>query len=332
MRVQDMVGHMFNRNRPKGKSRLNGRLTTCVLASCALIVVTSLAGCASGAKSGTATPSSTPSKSALCATGSLQLIGSTAFLPIAQAAAKAYRRDCAGATINVTGGDSAYGLSGVRQAVASSAKSAGSMIAMYDGSSTDTTGLQPYPMGVLIYSMVAHAGLFPAMNISIGQLRKIFDKPGEQGIVAVGRRAGSGSHQAFDTNVLGPNPSEPDKGNCPKPAGKAVSFTSCTEDSTADLLNFVNGTSNAIGYAEMPGPQASYPKISVLSIDKVAPTPDNVANGSYKFWTIEHLYASTKPTVLARDFLDFLSHYTDPDLPSDFVPCVDAVTTLGAAC
>jgi len=124
----------------------------------------------------------------------------------------------------------------------------------------------------------------------------------------------------------------PDKGNCPKPTKKAVSFTSCTEDSTADLLSFVNGTPNAIGYAEISGSQVSYPKVSVLSIDKVAPTPDNVANGSYKFWTIEHLYASTKPTALARDFLGFLSHYSEPDLPPDFVPCVDAVKTLGAAC
>jgi hypothetical protein len=71
------------------------------------------------------------------------------------------------------------------------------MIAMYDGLSSDTTGLNPYPMGVLIFSVVAHAGLFPARNITAGELRKIFAKPGEQGIVAVGRRAGSGSRKAF---------------------------------------------------------------------------------------------------------------------------------------
>jgi len=206
------------------------------------------------------------------------------------------------------------------------------MIAMYDGSSTGATGLQAYPMGVLIYSVIAHAGLFPTSNITTEQLRKIYVKPGEQGIVAVGRRSGSGSRQAFDANVLGPNPSEPDKGNCPKPNGEAVSFTSCTEDSTADLLNFVNGTPNATGYAEISGSQASRPDVSVLSIDKVAPTRDNVANGTYRFWIIEHLYASKKPTALTRDFLDFLSRYNNPDLPSDFVSCVDAEKILGAAC
>ena len=319
--------------------RLNGRLAARVLATCLLIVATALAGCSSGSKSSTIAPASAPSKSTLsptestlCATGSLQLIGSTAFLPIAQAAASAYRRDCPGVTITLTGGDSAYGLSDVRQAVASGSKSAGSMIAMYDGTSTDAAGLRPYPMGVLIFSLVAHAGLFPTLNINTEQLRKIFGNPGNQGMVAVGRRAGSGSRQAFNANVLASNPGAPAKGNCPQPTGKAVSLTSCTEDSTADLLNFVNGTPNAIGYAEISGPQASLPKVSVLSIDKVAPTSDNVANGSYKFWTIEHLYAPAKPTALTKDFLDFLSHYNDPNLPPDFVPCTDAVKTLGAAC
>jgi ABC-type phosphate transport system substrate-binding protein len=255
-------------------------------------------------------------------------------MPIAQDAADAYMRDCPGATINVTDGDSAYGLSTVRQAVASGSSSAGSMIAMYDGfpSATYTAGLRPYPMGVLIFSVVAHAGLFAASNITADELRKIFVKPGEQGKVAVGRRAGSGSREAFDTHVLGLNPGQPDRGNCPQPTGGIVSFTHCTEDSTADLLNFVSMTPNAIGYAELSRPHADYPQLSVLSVDNAAPTPDNVANGSYRFWTVEHLYAATQPAMLTTDFLDFLSHYKGPNLPPDFIPCSDALKRVGADC
>jgi ABC-type phosphate transport system substrate-binding protein len=299
--------------------------------------MTSLTGCSSGAKSAaggdlSTTPSRTPGKSTPCATGSLHLIGSTAFLPIAQDAAIAYSRGCPGASINVTDGDSAYGLAQVRQAVAANSPGAGSMIAMYDGFPADTAGLKAYPMGVLIFSVVAHTGLFAAFNITTEELQKIFVKPGEQGKVAVGRRSGSGSRQAFDRNILGIPPGSPDKGNCPTPTGRTVSFTSCTEDSTADLLDFVNGTPNAIGYAEISKPHAGYPQISVLSIDHIAPTTDNVANGSYKFWTVEHLYAAANPTALTLDFLDFLSHYKGPNLPPDFIPCADAVKTLGAAC
>jgi len=149
-----------------------------------------------------------PSESPVCATGSLTLIGSSAFMPIAQDVADTYMYDCPGATIRVSDGGDAYGLTEVRDAVASGSSSAGSMIAMYDGlpSATDTAGLSPYPVGVLIFSVVAHTGLIPASNITTDELRKIFVKPGEQGKVAVGLPAGSGSRQAFITNVLGRNP------------------------------------------------------------------------------------------------------------------------------
>ena len=321
----------------QGMARPNGRI-----AFCALVVVMFLTGCSSGSNGagggggggGSTTAPPVSSNSTACATGSLHVLGSTAFMPIARDAADAYMRDCPGATINITGGDSAFGVSQVRHAVASDSSSAGSMIAMYDGfpSASYTAGLRPYPMGVLIFSVVAHTGLFPAMNITADELRKIFIKPGEQGKVAVGRRAGSGSREAFNTHVLGLNPGRPDKGNCPKPTGRIVSFTSCTEDSTANLLNFASMTPNAIGYAELSRPHGDYPQLSVLSIDNAAPTPDNVANGSYRFWTVEHLYAATQPTMLTKDFLDFLAHYKGPNLPPDFIPCSDALKRVGADC
>jgi len=97
------------------------------------------------------------------------------------------------------------------------------------------------------------------------------------------------------------------------------------------LLNFVNGTPNAIGYAEVFGP-LGYPHISVLSIDNVAPTRENVLNGLYKFWTVEHLYAAIHPAQLTKDFLGFLPHYIESNLPPDFIACSDALKRLGADC
>jgi ABC-type phosphate transport system substrate-binding protein len=185
-------------------------------------------------------------------------------------------------------------------------------------------------VGVLIFSVVAHAGLFPDSNITPGQLSKIFAAPGQRGIVAVGRLAGSGSRQAFDANYVTSNPSV--AGNCPPPNGKAVSFTACTEGSTADLLNFVNETPNAIGYAEVSGPLSSYPNISVLGINKAMPTPDDVASGTYKFWVVEHLYTSSAPTPPALAFLTFLSGYDQPELLHDYVPCADVVEKLLTTC
>ncbi len=54
----------------------------------------------------------------------------------------------------------------------------------------------------------------------------------------------------------------------------------------------MNQTPNAIGYAEVFGSLVADPDVSVLYIDNAAPTAANVRNGSYKFWTGEHLYTS----------------------------------------
>lgn len=269
----------------------------------------------------------------VCAQGSLHILGSSAFLPIANEAADAYMHDCPGATINVTDGDSAYGLSQVEGAVAAGSSSAGSMIAMYDGtpSASETAGLKPYPMGILIYSVVAHSGLFPGLNVTTAELDSLFFPPGVKGKVAVGRLGGSGSREAFE-KVLG-RALGPPSGSCPKPTGHPVSFTSCTEGSTAALLNFVNQTPNAVGYAEVFGGALSgEPDVSVLYVDNAAPTAANVRNGSYKYWVGEHLYASANPTALTTDFLKYLPNYIASNPPGDFIACSDAANIPGSGC
>jgi ABC-type phosphate transport system substrate-binding protein len=298
-------------------------------------------------------PTSIPNSPTECTTGSLLLIGSTAFTPIAQGAADAFQQACPQATIlvntvsqataakyqqacpylsisvnSVKGADSAFGLTQVQDAVARHCQYAGSMIAMYDGVYDGTAGLSQHPMGALIFSVVAHRGLYPQSNISHDELYKIFDKLGEPDKVAVGRRAGSGSRKAFFANVLNVNPAPAPYGHgCPPPAGA----TSCTEDSTADLLDFVNKTSNAIGYAEVNEPSSTDLQVSQLAIDGVTPTADNVSNGRYHFWAIEHLYSAMLPSMLATDFLTFLREYLASYPAADFAACSYS-PRLAAAC
>lgn len=292
-------------------------------------------GSSSSSHPPTASPPPSPTHSAttspaaiVCATGSLQLIGSTAFEPIAQAAADQYMSQCAHATIAVNPQDitydSAYGLSHVQQAVQHHSSLAGSMIAMYDGSpiASYTAGLTAHPVGALIFSVVAHAGLFPGSNISVQDLKKIFAGTGQRGVVAVGRLAGSGSRLNLFRKVLKqqqPGSQYPE--NCPPPSGRAASVAQCTAGSTAQVLNFVNGTPNAIGYAEIYGPLSSDPQVSMLSIDNAAPTAASVLSGSYAYWTIEHLYTAPQPTALAGDFLNYLTGSYFGSVTSGVIPC-----------
>ncbi len=320
------------------KSAISAALIAATLIAAAVLVS---GGGGSGTNLAAVTTSTTgpasPNESPPCATGSLTLVGSTAFEPIAQEAASEYMQDCPGATITVNDGDSSYGMAKVLGAVSSGSSDAGSMIAMYDGTYTGAKGLMPHAMGYVIFSVIAHKGLFPASGLSSGDLRTIFVQFGKKGVVAVGRRAGSGSRKALFTNVLYPNSANPIPApygrKCPNPpTGSAVSFTSCTEDSTTSSLDFVNETPNAIGYAETYGLLNGYPQVSEIKIDGFAPRRDNVLNGKYRFWAVEHLYAAISPTTLTEDFLTFLPGYIESNPTTDFIVCADAPNTLENDC
>jgi phosphate transport system substrate-binding protein len=276
---------------------------------------------------------SPPEAKPKCAVGALHVVGSTAFRPIALAAAKVYMQECSNVDIVVTGGDSAFGLTKLQEAVTAGSSSADLTIAMYDGSpsSSQTENLSaPHPMGAIILSIVAQRDSIPELNITTDRLRRIFLKPGEPGWVAVGRRAGSGTRAAF-RKILGRDPGPPDKGNCPKPTGSSVSFRSCTQADTTDLLRFVDGTPNAIGYAALP-PFSDYPKVSVIKLDGYGPSQQNVRDGTYKFWAVENLYTAPNPTALTKNFLEFLTHHRAANAPSYYVPCAEMSKSLKIDC
>ncbi len=260
------------------------------------------------------TAAATASASPACATGSLQVYGSSAFQNIVQHAATAYMNACPNATIavnkNIIGQDSAFGVTKVEAAIESHSPSAGSMIAMYDGATTLGPELAPHPLGVLIYAVVAHKGLFPGSKITRSQLVSIFAYHGDPSKVVVGRKPGSAS---FFTKFLHAKSGPVD----------------VTENDSAGVIDFVSKTPNAIGYAVAL--QAN-PQVSLLWIDNVQPSKMNVLNGSYKFWTVEHLYTAPQPTALARDFLDYLPRYIESHPQGDFITCSDAASVARADC
>jgi ABC-type phosphate transport system substrate-binding protein len=304
---------------------------------------------------GPARPTPAPTASALaadCASGTLELIGSTAFGQIAVSAADAYMSQCreAGikASISVIYGnnvDSASGATAVETAVSKHSAQAGSMIAMYDGVTTTLAKqLRPDPIGVLVYSVVAHTGLIPGSNTIVPYLQQLYGLPagapdgvpsGVPGKVSVGLQDGSAERLAF-LGYLGERRIPKTPGICAAPTGHAVSSRGCTEQSYAETFKFVNETPNAIGYVavngETDGHPTGYPDVSVISIGGAAPTPGNVQNGSYAFTAVEHLYASPQPSALANRFLAYLPEYLAKHQPPDFLLCSRAPASLATAC
>ena len=274
-----------------------------------------------------------------CASGSIELIGSSTFGPVVQAAASIYTRQCH-ASINVVYGDvggkgidSAYAAATVNAAVQSKPAQAGSMIAMYNGETSSAPFLTPDPLGVLIFSVVAHTGLYPGSDISSSELKRLFLQGGEPGKIAVGRQAGTGTRITLLGFLQRPGPGPQVSGNnCPPPAGSAV----CTEYSNMGLLSFVNETRNAIGYAEVDhesnGHPAGYLDASVLSINGIAPTPANVRDGSYNFATVANLYMPPHPSALAKSFYQYLLQYIAANQSDGLITCSGVPKRLEANC
>jgi len=295
------------------------------------------------------TPTPTPTTQIDCApgSGSITLIGS-AFGPIAQEAGAAYMQHCKGDIIRVESGnniDSADGVSQVQKAVQGHSPQAGSMIAMYDGITNSAQGLQSVPVGVMIYSVVAHTGAVSGSNISVANLKQLYIEPGGlSGKIGVGFQAGSGTRQALFGIWDEPASALKTPGPCPAPSGQAVVFTAtCTVTSNAAMLEFVNETPNAIGYlavgAEVNGYPTGYPyaqtidtDTSVISIDGAAPTPANVHDGSYPFVAAEHLYLSPHPSALASSFLAYLPQFLSSYQSPDFTRCSNAPPRLTSEC
>jgi ABC-type phosphate transport system substrate-binding protein len=274
-----------------------------------------------------------------CASGSIELLGSSTFGPLVKTAAGIYTQHCH-ATINVIYGnvggkgvDSAYAAATVNAAVQSNPAQAGSMIAMFNGQTSSAPFLTPDPLGVLIFSVVAHTGLYPGSDISSSELKRLFLQGGEPGKVAVGRQAGTGTRITLLGFLHNQGPGPQASGNgCPPPAGS----TACTAFSNADLLSFVNQARNAIGYAEVDqesnGHPAGHPDASVLSIDGIASTPANVRNGSYNFATVATLYMPPHPSALARSFYKYLLQYVAENESDGLITCSGVPQKLEANC
>jgi phosphate transport system substrate-binding protein len=275
-----------------------------------------------------------------CASGSIELLGSSTFGPLAQTAASIYTRQCDDASIKVVYGnvggkgiDSAYAATTVNAAVQNNPAQAGSMIAMYNGETSSAPFLTPDPLGVLIFSAVAHTGLYPGSDISSSELTRLFLQGGEPGKVAVGRQAGTGTRITLlgFLHSHGPEPQVSGNG-CPPPAGSAA----CTENSNTALLGFVNEARNAIGYAQVDqesnGHPVGYPDASVLSIDGIAPTPANVRNGSYTFATVATLYMPPHPSALAKSFYQYLLQYIAANQSDGLITCHGVPQKLEANC
>lgn len=228
---------------------------------------------------------------------SILVMGSTALQPLAEQAAKQFTDKYPDFDIQVQGGGSGTGLT----AVAGSAAQIGdSDIFAEEKKGIDSKSLEDHKVCVMGIAVIVNKNL-NVDNLTEADLKDIFtgkitnwNKLGgdDKAIVIINRPASSGTRATFKKYALG---------GVDEVSGKIL-----TEDSSGTVLRTVGDTDGAMSYVGL-----SYIKsavgIKTLSIDGIQPTPENIANGSYKLWSYEHMYTKGPSSGLAKSFIDYVS-------------------------
>lgn len=130
------------------------------------------------------------------------------------------------------------------------------------------------------------------IGIFTGQITNWKDAGGpDEDIVLVTRPSSSGTRATFEKYALNGNAEAENK--------------SMETDDSGVLLKNVSDTKGAIGYVAL-----SYlvdnKDVDAVSIDGVAPTLENTYNGTYKVWTMEHMYTKGKGSKADKAFIKYI--------------------------
>jgi phosphate transport system substrate-binding protein len=297
-----------------------------------------------------------PALPSYCASGSLDLKGSTAFAPTATIIAKQYTGVCTDAKIKVSAISTFNGLNAVQQTMDDGGKQGTSaagtqpgrdvgtaQVAMSDGPApAGYPNLVGYPVAVILFAVVVNVKDH-VYNLTTAQLQAIWrgdinnwdqlDGPNLP-IVIVARTTASGTRRTFDRKVL-QQPELPFSSyNCgTKNALPDALYDRCEVADTNTLLQKVDTTAGAIGYAQVSdASNPKYNKISSIKIDGSDPLFAKAQANLYNYWTAETLYTAGPPVpgTLEFDFLHYLNTTPSNDLlqQADYTPCLDGSKDL----
>ncbi|MBP1044503.1 phosphate ABC transporter substrate-binding protein PstS family protein [Vagococcus sp. BWB3-3] len=247
------------------------------------------AGCGSSA---TESSDSSASGSASSKKVEITAVGSTALQPLVENIADIYQTDNPNYSIEVQGGGSGTGLS---QVSTGAVEIGNSDIYAEEKDGIDAEALTDHQIAVVGIAPVANKEV-GVTNLTSAQLVDIFtgkiknwQEVGgkDQEILVVNRAAGSGTRATFEKWAL--------DGQQP--------VSSQEQDSSGTVRKIVAETPGAISYLAF-----SYIDEGLLglSVDDVKPTPENVADNSWKIWSYEHMYTAKDAPKEVTAFIEYI--------------------------
>ena len=116
-------------------------------------------------------------------------------------------------------------------------------------------------------------------------------------ITVVSREEGSGTHAAFEELVMEYKDAAGEKVIAP------ISENALLQQSNGQVRTVVAETPNTIGYLSFGFLDNS---ITVVPIDEIVPSAENVLNGTYPIFRPLNLETNGTPNILAQAFLDYI--------------------------
>jgi phosphate transport system substrate-binding protein len=245
----------------------------------------------------TTPPTATPEPTPAPITGSVTAAGSSALLPLAQAAAESFMDENPDCSVTVNGGGSGEGL----KQVADGAVDIGNSDVFADQKldAAVAAGLVDHKVCTIAMAAVVNKSL-GIDNLTTDQLIDIFtakvtnwkDVGGpDMDILLVTRPSSSGTRALFKTWALN--------------GAEEASNQALETDDSGTLLETVQNNEGAIGYVALSY-LVNNDKVQPVAINGVDPTLENMYNGTYLVWGYEHMYTKGEGSDAAQAFITYM--------------------------
>lgn len=232
--------------------------------------------------------------------GTITAAGSSALKPLVDEASQKFIEKNPNVSITVDAGGSGEGLKQVSEGtvtIGNSDVSAEEKLEADQAKELVDHQVCVVTMAPIVNKDVTEAGVKDLstdqlIGIFTGQITNWKDVGGpDEDIVLVTRPSSSGTRATFEKYALNGNAEAENK--------------SMETDDSGVLLKNVSDTKGAIGYVAL-----SYlvdnKDVDAVSIDGVAPTLENTYNGTYKVWTMEHMYTKGKGSKADKAFIKYI--------------------------
>lgn len=262
-----------------------------------VLALATLAGCG-GTSSDTTTDKTEAEKASEDSlSGTVTASGSSALLPLAQAAADKFMESNPDLVITVNGGGSGEGLKQVADGSVDIGNSDVSAEEKLDADVAKT--LTDHEVAIVAMAPVVNKDL-GITSLTTDQLVSIFtgkvtnwkDVGGpDEEILLVTRPSSSGTRATFKKWALN--------------GEEEASNEALETDDSGTLVQTVSTNKGAIGYVALSY-LVNTTDVQAVAIDGVEPTLENAYSGEYKVWSYEHMYTNGEGSKEAQAFIEYM--------------------------